>query len=41
VLPSQIIKFLDARPDLQALVAAFVDPKPLWAMFLNRSEVKS
>lgn len=41
VLPSRIIKFLDARPDLQALVAPFVDPKPLWAMFLNRSEVKS
>lgn len=30
VMPADIIQFLDSRPDLRALVAPYVDPKPLW-----------
>jgi spore coat polysaccharide biosynthesis protein SpsF (cytidylyltransferase family) len=30
VMPSDIIQFLDSRPDLRALVQPYVDPHPLW-----------
>ena len=28
-----IIRFLDSRPDLRALVASYVVPEPLWSAF--------
>jgi spore coat polysaccharide biosynthesis protein SpsF len=38
VMPHCIVEFLDRRPDLCTLVNPFVDPKPVWGMFANRSE---
>jgi spore coat polysaccharide biosynthesis protein SpsF len=37
VTPSEIVAFLDSRPDLKALVEPFVDTAPLWAIFPNKT----
>jgi spore coat polysaccharide biosynthesis protein SpsF len=33
-----IVRFLDGRPDLRALIAPYVDPHPLWAVFPEQLE---
>jgi len=35
---SEIIRFLDSREDLKALVAPYVSPEPLWAVFPDQKE---
>ena len=35
----EIVRFLDSRPDLKALVQAHVTPKPLWDMYPDQVEV--
>lgn len=36
---SEIIRFLDSRADLRALVASYVVPEPLWAVFTQQIEL--
>jgi spore coat polysaccharide biosynthesis protein SpsF (cytidylyltransferase family) len=35
----EIIRFLDSRPDLRALVAPYVTPEPMWGMFREQIEL--
>ena len=35
----EIIRFLDSRPDLRALVAPYVVPEPLWSVFPEPIEI--
>lgn len=41
VATARIIDFLDTRPDLKALVATYVDPQPLWAVFPDQQELQA
>lgn len=34
----EIVQYLDSRPDLRALIAPYVDPRPLWDIFRDQQE---